>query len=88
VHLFLRATDTFVNSEVYSRASPIAWAPERDFLLVSVWTNNGGDARTAVFDPASDSIIDLNLGESFMWGRDSTEVVVKNGDRFEKRRIR
>jgi hypothetical protein len=63
-----------------------AWAPHHDLVLVEVRKDNL-NSGFIVFDPANDSSIDLDPGEWFSWDQDSGEVVVKNGDRFEKRRI-
>jgi hypothetical protein len=38
-----------------------------------------------VYDPASDMTVDAGSGESFAWGEDSTELIVKSGSRIDKR---
>jgi len=90
-NVYLRATDTVIRSQVISELAawrPIAWARDSDFLLMEAMKGPNDPVEQAVFDPVNDSAIDLRLGQSFMWGQDSTEIVVKNGDRYEKRRIR
>jgi hypothetical protein len=90
-NVYLRATDTVLKSQTLSGLAawdPGPWARDRDFLLIGSMRGPNEPHELAVFDPASDSLSFLTLGESFVWGQDSTEVVAKVGDRYEKRRIR
>ena len=68
---------------------PIAWAPHDDLLLLEVCRKipGGTAAENAmlVYDPASDMTVDAGGGESFAWGEDSTELIVKSGSRIDKR---
>ena len=66
---------------------PIAWAPHDDLLLLEVCRKVPGAAENAmlVYDPASDMTIEVGSGESFAWGNDSSELIVKNGSRIDKR---
>ena len=70
---------------------PLAWAPDADLLLMEACRkgNTPGAQQhvLVVFDPMRDIVLSVGAADAIAWGRDSTEIVVRNGGRLSTREL-
>ncbi len=70
---------------------PIAWAPDADLLLMHACRKAPGAAAgqqfLVVYDPMRDIVLSVGAADAGAWGRDSSEIVVRNGARTTTREL-
>jgi len=67
---------------------PIAWAPGNDLLLLEACrkapSGRAEENVMMIYDPSTDTAVEVGRAESIAWGNQSSELIVKNKNRLER----